>query len=198
MRRRLVPGIISILASSGVGAQVNAPVNGPYDKARPVEAFVHATIHASPGEVLKDATLLIQGDRVIALGVEVEVPPGSVMHDCKGLHLWPALIEPYSELGAEAAKEEPAERGAHYWNRAIRASRSAARLFVTDEEKAAALRGQGFGTVITHRMDGIARGTGGCTGACGLSAFLLPQGVIAGQLPLVPDGLDRPAAAGIV
>jgi hypothetical protein len=59
-----------------------------------------------------------------------------------------------------AAPKEPEEpRGAHYWNPAIRASYNAAGVYRADEEKAQKLRDQGIGAVITHRMDGVARGT---------------------------------------
>ena len=121
-------GPITIIAVcfAGLGsAQVNAPVNGPHDKARQVEAFVRATIHTTPGQVIRNATMLIQGDKILAVGDGVQVPEGSVVHDLAGRHLWPALIDPYSDLGmVSAEKEEPQERGAHYWNPAIRASRA--------------------------------------------------------------------------
>ena len=157
-------GPITIIAVcfAGLGsAQVNAPVNGPHDKARQVEAFVRATIHTTPGQVIRNATMLIQGDKILAVGDGVQVPEGSVVHDLAGRHLWPALIDPYSDLGmVSAEKEEPQERGAHYWNPAIRASRSAAQRYKPEDERIAKLREQGFGLVLTHRMDGIARGTG--------------------------------------
>lgn len=141
-------------------AQVNAPVNGPHDMAKVPVAFTHATVHVSAGEAIKDAMLLIQDDRIVAVGTRVELPKGCVVRDLTGMHLWPALIDPYSDMGLPVPKEAEPERGAHFWNPAIRPSRDAGGLYEPDEERAAALREQGFATVVAHRMDGIARGTG--------------------------------------
>ncbi len=52
------------------------------------------------------------------------------------------------------------QKGAFGWNQAIRSDVEGAKLFNTDEAKAKTLRDIGFGTVLTHQKDGIARGTG--------------------------------------
>lgn len=158
LSRDLLTGLYAIALPAL--AQVNAPVNGPHNKARVPVAFIHATVHVSADEAIKDATLLVQGDRIVAVGTEVELPQGCVVRDLSGMHLWPALIDPYSDLGVPVPKEAERESGAHYWNPAIRASGKASERYGPDEERAARLREQGFATVITHRMDGIARGTG--------------------------------------
>jgi hypothetical protein len=93
----LVPTFFA-LAPFSLAGQVNVPVNGPHERARPVEAFTRATVHPSPGVVWANATLLIQGDRILAVGQDVKIPAGAIEHDLSGLHLWPALIEPYSDL----------------------------------------------------------------------------------------------------
>ena len=143
-------------------AQQNVPVNGPHHRAEVPVAFTHATVHSSPGETLKDATVLIQGDRIVDMGRRVRIPAGAEVHDLGGLHIWPGLIDPFSSLGM--AKRDPAKQGkpsgARYWNRAITASTNANALYLPDEHAAAALRAQGFTTVVAQRMDGIARGTG--------------------------------------
>ncbi len=141
-------------------AQVNVPVNGPADKSQ-VIAFTHATVHPAPGKTLVDATVLVRSGHITAVGQNGNAPPDAVVHDLHGLHVWPGLVEPYSDLGMPAADAEAQKKpaGARFWNPAIHASMEAYRLFTPDEEKAAALRAQGFTTVVTHRTDGIARGT---------------------------------------
>lgn len=141
-------------------AQVNAPVNGPADKSQTL-AFTHATVHPSPGKMLNDATVLVRDGRIIAVGQNGIAPTGAVVRDLRGLHIWPGLVEPYSEVGIPLPDANGQQRaaGARFWNSAIRASTEAFRLYAADEEKSSALRAQGFATVITHRMDGIARGT---------------------------------------
>ncbi|MBP9080591.1 MAG: amidohydrolase family protein [Flavobacteriales bacterium] len=150
------------LAATPAPAQRNAPVNGPHHRAEVPVAFTHATVHVSPEKTLADATVLIQGDRILEVGKRVRIPAGAEVHDLSGLHVWPGLIDPFSDLGL--AQRSPAELekapGARYWNRAIAAAANAAELYVPDEPRAAALRAQGFTSVVAHRMDGIARGTG--------------------------------------
>src|SRR5439155_23544708 len=51
-------------------------------------------------------------------------------------------------------------KGAYGWNQAIKPETDASALFAPDDTKAKPLRDIGFGTVVTHQKDGIARGTG--------------------------------------
>lgn len=150
------------MATGGAAAQRNAPVNGPHDRAALPVAFTGATVHVSPETSITDATVLIQGERIVEVGKRVRIPSGAEVYDRKGLHLWPGLIDPFSELGV--AKRDPAklkeQEGAHFWNRAIAASANAAELYVPDEKRAAVLRAQGYTSAVAQRMDGIARGTG--------------------------------------
>jgi imidazolonepropionase-like amidohydrolase len=151
-------------------AQVKPPANGPADKARPVIAFTHATVHPAPGEVIADGTVLIQDDRIIATGPKVSIPVGAVIHDLRGMHMWPGIIEPYEPLGpGKKERDASVDRGDRHWNRAIRAGVRADELFVVDRDRQKALRAQGITTFITHRMDGIARGTGCAVLAAGRS-----------------------------
>ncbi|MGB3525634.1 MAG: amidohydrolase family protein [Flavobacteriales bacterium] len=145
-----------------LSAQQNAPVNGPHDRAELLVAFTHAVVHTSPGVALTDATVLIKGDRIVEVGKRVRIPMGAEVHDLTGLHLWPGLVEPFSDLGVPARERGKVKEasGANYWNRAITASTQASELYAADEKRAKALRDQGFTTVVVQRMDGIARGTG--------------------------------------
>lgn len=152
--------ILVLMAARPVGAQVNRPVNGPADKSQ-VFAFTHATVHPSPGKTLSDATILMREGRILAVGQNGIAPMDAVVRDLQGLHVWPGLVEPYGSIGIPTVEASGAERsgGARFWDPAIRSSTDAFKLYTPDEEKAASLRAQGFATVITHRMDGIARGT---------------------------------------
>lgn len=168
------------LAATWVHAQQNVPVNGPHVRAEVPVAFIHATVHVSPEKTLTDATVLIQGSRILEVGKRVRVPAGAVVHDLTGLHLWPGLIDPFSNLGlpdrSPAGYERPA--GARYWNRAIAASTAAAALYAPEEKRTQALRAQGITTVLAHRMDGIARGTGCLVSLAGRTPsedILLPE-----------------------
>ena len=51
-------------------------------------------------------------------------------------------------------------KGAYGWNQALKPETDASKLFTVNSDKAKDLRNIGFGTVLTHQQDGIARGTG--------------------------------------
>jgi len=158
LRSLVLPGLVLCLS---VSAQENVPVNGPHRTAHPVHAFVHATLHPAPGEVVRDATLLVQDDRVIAAGARYKVPQGAIVHDLAGLHIWPALVDPYSTAGVPAkAPKQERKAGTGYWNAAIHGTTHAEALYAHDPSMNAKLRAQGFAAVITHRPDGIVRGSG--------------------------------------
>ena len=55
---------------------------------------------------------------------------------------------------------ETATKGAYGWNQAIKSDVDAYKSFTVDDAKAKPLRDAGFGTVLSHVKDGIARGTG--------------------------------------
>ena len=158
------PFALSLLLASAVSsAQVNVPLNGPADKSKPIIAFTHAVLHPAPGETVADGTVLVQADRILAAGARVAIPAEAVVHDMRGLHIWPGLIEPYEELRTEKEEGRGKRRertGGRYWNDAIRPSTRADELFTIDAGRQDALRAQGFAAFITHRMDGIARGNG--------------------------------------
>ncbi len=68
----------------------------------PRVAFVGATIHTMTGgsgagtdavETLVGATLLIRGDRIEAVGIDLELPAGTERYDVSGLHIVPGLID---------------------------------------------------------------------------------------------------------
>ncbi len=178
--RRILPFITVLLFAARVIAQVNAPVNGPVDRSGPAIAFTHATVHPSPGVVLKDAAVLIRDERIVSVGARVNIPKDAVMIDLHGAHIWPGLVEPYAEYGMPKADKDRAEKpaGARFWNPAIRASTRADELLMPDADRAAEWRAQGFTTLITHRMDGIARGTSCAVELAGRTAaqdVILPQ-----------------------
>ncbi len=179
MRSRFFACTFVLSTALSLSAQVNAPVNGPATRSQLI-AFTHATVHPAPGKVLLDATVLMQDGRILRVGQNGIAPDDAVIHDLHGLHLWPGLVEPYCDLGIPSteATDRPKPAGARFWNPAIRAATQAVKLYALDEEKAGALRAQGFTTVITHRMDGIARGT---------SCAVLLAGRNANEDIIVPD-----------
>jgi len=172
MRIKLLIGSLALMASTCAKAQQTFPVNGIADTDHLPRALVGATVHTTSRDSINNATLIIQDGRIVAVGVGIAVPSDAVVIDVKGRHIYPAFIDLISNYGIPAAKKgegrqggrgpqyEPSREGAYTWNDALHPDRQAAELFTVDEKKAEALRKAGFGAVLTHLDDGIARGTG--------------------------------------
>src|SRR5690606_3987229 len=148
-------------------------VNGVADERSGTWVFTHATIVKDAQTTLQNASLLIQKGKILAVGDNIAIPKNAVVVDCKGKYIIPSFIDPYSDYGIPVPRRSsggfsysaPAQltsntKGAYGWNEAIKADANAAALFEADNDKAKIFRGIGFGTVLTHRKDGIARGTG--------------------------------------
>ena len=153
--------------------QETNPVNGVADKRTGSYAFTNASIVKDAQTTLQNATLLIKEGKIIAVGTSVNIPADAIVIDCKGKFIYPSFIDIYSDYGIAtpqrqaggfnffaAAQITSNTKGAYGWNQAIKSEINAAEIFVADDAKAKSLREIGFGAVLTHQKDGIARGTG--------------------------------------
>ncbi|MGB4843664.1 MAG: amidohydrolase family protein [Ferruginibacter sp.] len=156
-----------------INAQATYPAN---DVANPKDgcyAFTNATIVKDAQTTLQNATLVIRQGQIVSAGNNVTVPKDAVVIDCKGKYIYPAFIDIYSDYGIPAAERQTGgggffrtqqltsnTKGAYGWNQAIKSETEAYKIFSADDSKAKALRDIGFGSVLTHQKDGIARGTG--------------------------------------
>jgi imidazolonepropionase-like amidohydrolase len=154
-------------------SQPTFPVNGVGDERETTYAFKNATIVKNAQQQLSNATMLVRNGKIIALGTMVTVPADAIVIDCTGKFIYPSFIDVYADYGMPAQQAQggfrgfggPAQltsntKGAFGWNQAIRADVEAGKIFVTDDAKAKPMREIGFGAVLTHHKDGIARGTG--------------------------------------
>lgn len=152
-------------------AQVTFPVNGVADNRDGCYAFIGATIVKDPQTTISKATLVIRNGKITAVGADVTIPKDAVVVDCTGKYIYPSFIDLYSDYGTSPVKKAAVNffgtpqfisntKGAYGWNQAIKSEVDAARIFSVDNSKAASLRNIGFGTVLSHQQDGIARGTG--------------------------------------
>ncbi|MEO8710984.1 MAG: amidohydrolase family protein [Parafilimonas sp.] len=153
-------------------AQQTFPVNGVQDYREDYIAFTHATIVKDSKTTLKDATLIIKQGKIIAVGNNVSVPKDAATIDCKGKYIYPSFIDLISDYGITVEQQPKRTRnyyqsqflsdtkGAYGWNQAVRPETDASKVFTANDEKAKDLRSMGFGVVLTHLQDGIARGTG--------------------------------------
>ncbi|KIC90703.1 amidohydrolase family protein [Flavihumibacter solisilvae] len=171
--RRLPALLAGIFLATLVHAQPTFPVNGIGDDRQNTYAFTNATIVTNEKTTLTSATLVVKDGKIISVGTNVAIPKEAMVLDCKGKYIYPSFIDIYSEYGLPAIERQtrgfnfsaPAQltsnqKGAFGWNQAMKTDVAAGSMFVADDSKAKSLREQGFGTVLTHNKDGIARGTG--------------------------------------
>ena len=151
--------------------QTTFPVNGSYDTRPGMFAFTNATIVVSANQTLTNATLLIKGQTIQAVGAGLSVPKGYVIIDLKGKFIYPSLVDAFSSYGITEAPAQAqgfggqrqsifvsTKKGAYGWNEAIRPETYVKNIFTADSKKADELRKVGFGSVNVINRDGIARG----------------------------------------
>lgn len=171
--RKLCLAILLGCFSMSLFAQPTFPVNGVGDERETTFAFKNATIVKNAQQQLSNATMLVRNGKIIAIGTAVAIPADAVVVDCSGKFIYPSFIDIYADYGIAPVSMGQGQRnflmpaqltsntkGAFGWNQAIRADVEGGKLFVTDDAKAKPLREIGFGAVLTHQRDGIARGTG--------------------------------------
>ncbi len=169
-----------LLFASLLQAQETFPVNGVADKREGCYAFTNATIVKDAQTTITNATLVIRDGKIVAVGAGVAIPKDAVVVDCKDKFIYPSFVDIYTDYGIPAAPTAaggggrggggggfggPSQitsntKGAYGWNQAIKPETEALKVFTVDDAKAKTLRDLGFGSVLTHVKDGIARGTG--------------------------------------
>jgi imidazolonepropionase-like amidohydrolase len=155
-------------------AQQTFPLNDVADPRDGTYAFTNTTIVKDAQTTLQNATLVIKDGKIIAVGAKVSVPKEAVVVDCKDKYIYPSFIDIYSDYGTPIPQRPQGAgldffargqltsntKGAYGWNQAIKSDAEAYKVFTADEAKAKPLRDAGFGAVLSHVKDGIARGTG--------------------------------------
>ncbi len=124
---------------------------------------------------LTNATLVVKDGKITAIGSGLKVPAGAVEIDCKGKYIYPSFIDIYSDYGTpqrtpgaggggfnfnQAPQLETAVKGPFGWNQALKSDVDVYKVFSVNDATAKPLREAGFGAVLTHVKDGVARGTG--------------------------------------
>lgn len=162
-------GVLILLISCTLSAQETTfKTNGPDDYREGLHAFTNVTLYKDYKTKIENATLVIKNGKVLDAGAGVAVPNGAIVHDLKGKFIYPSFIDMYSDYGMpqvtknrqEGPQYESGIKGAYNWNQAIKSDFEAYKNFLVSDTRADELRKLGFGTVLAHRRDGIARGTG--------------------------------------
>ena len=159
-----------------IKAQATYPVNDVANPKNGCYAFTNATIVKDAQTTLQNAILVIRQGKIEAVGNNITIPKDAVVIECNGKYIYPAFIDIYSDYGMPATERLQTAggaadffrtqqlisntKGAYGWNQSIKSETEAYKIFTADDTKAKTLRDIGFGAVLTHQKDGIARGTG--------------------------------------
>lgn len=152
-------------------AQETFPSNGVKNNFEEIHAFVNATLVISPQQTLENGVLIIQGDRILRADndTSLAIPSGAIVHDLQSKFVYPSFIDLHTSYGIAKAKRSLWKPQPQYqsntgsgagWNEAIRPETNSKDLFNIDSEESKSFREIGFGAVLTHYNDGIARGSG--------------------------------------
>ncbi|MBL7700825.1 MAG: amidohydrolase family protein [Ferruginibacter sp.] len=172
----LLAALFTLTGAARLNAQATFPLNDVASPKDGAYAFTNATIVKDAQSTLQNATMVIRQGKIVATGNNIAIPKDAVIIDCSGKYIYPAFIDIYSDYGIPAAAQQTTggggggffrvqqmvsnTKGAYGWNQAIKPETEAYKIFSADDSKAKTLRDIGFGSVLTHQKDGIARGAG--------------------------------------
>ncbi|WP_051296104.1 amidohydrolase family protein [Eisenibacter elegans] len=159
-----------LLGGMAVYAQGTFPTNGVGDIRSGYFALTGLTIVVESGNTIQNGTLVIREGRVVSASAGNNVPAGATEIPLPGKYVYPAFVDPYSNYGMPEVKRggggwsnpqlDSKTDGPYAWNQALRPETQAQGIFKYNSKAAETLRKAGFGAVLSHHADGIARGTG--------------------------------------
>ena len=168
--------LISLLCSFNSYSQEGFPINGVEDIRDNHYAFINAKIHLDYETSIDNGTLIIKNGLIEDVGSNIDVPNGIRVFDLDGKHIYPSFIDLYSDYAiVKNERGRPSsnwmssytnpqmlskKNGPFAWNESIRPEYNSVENIKFDDKKSKVLRNQGFGSVVSHNMDGIIRGTG--------------------------------------
>ncbi|HXF48349.1 MAG TPA: amidohydrolase family protein [Verrucomicrobiae bacterium] len=121
-------------------------------------ALVGGTVHTVTGGELAGATVLFDRGKISAIGRGISLPPGAEVIDVTGRHIYPGLIDPFSnlgltEIGAVRATNDVSETGR------INPNARAEVAVNPESELIPVARANGVTTALTAPEGGIISGT---------------------------------------
>jgi imidazolonepropionase-like amidohydrolase len=172
MKKFLLP--VFLFITMGIGfAQETFPRNDVKDQRTGAYAFTNATLFVNSATKIEGGTLLVRNGKIEKSGKGLVVPAGYTTIDLKGKFVYPSFIDLHTSYGLPKVEApqgggggfsgpeqiQTRTKGAYNGNQAIKSEYDASSEFTADSKTAATFRSAGFGSVLTFRADGLARGT---------------------------------------
>ncbi|HRK58466.1 MAG TPA: hypothetical protein PLI74_02400, partial [Candidatus Kapabacteria bacterium] len=164
--------IIVLMMPLWVYAQIpvqTADIDGLRAKENSYYALTDITIVPSPGVKITNGTIIIKNGIIENVGTNLSIPKAATVRSAKGMWVYASFIEPYMDMNRKGAKigsedednpgkAQPLDRGAKYWNEAIRPEKNVADYANVDVKTAEEWMSLGFGAAHCNATDGILRG----------------------------------------
>lgn len=163
---------MALLAFGQAHSQETFPRNDVKDLRGGAYAFTNATIFVNSATKIEGGTLLVRDGKVEKTGKGLAIPAGYTTIDLKGKFVYPSFIDLHTSYGLPKVETPQGgggfggpeqiytrTKGAFNDNQAIKSEYNAFADFTADSKIAGSFRAAGFGTVLTFRADGLARGT---------------------------------------
>jgi imidazolonepropionase-like amidohydrolase len=148
----LAATVLLFAARAAASPEIPAP-----PQAGPI-VLVGATLHPVDGPDVPAGMLLFDGGRIVAMGREIAVPEGATRIELAGLHVYPGMIDAYTQLGL---LEIPSLRASldHTETGSVNPNAKAQRAFNPDSELIPVTRSGGVLTVVAAPTGGLIAGT---------------------------------------
>ncbi|MDH5380549.1 MAG: amidohydrolase family protein [Cyclobacteriaceae bacterium] len=171
MKNSILSIIFVFIFSSISFGQATFPINDVKDERIDATAFINANIVTTGESVLRNATMLVKDGRIVAIGTGISIPSGYKTFDVKGNYLYPSFIDLNTSYGLPALERvrgggwggveqiQSKTDGAYNGNQSIKSEYNASDEFTVQDKEADKYRKMGFGTVLSFKEDGLARGT---------------------------------------
>lgn len=169
--KKIILILVSSLVFIQIWAQETFPTNGILDSRAGHFAFTNATIHKADGSTINNGTLVIKKGKIVSIGATTQTPADAQKIDVNGNHIYPSFVDIFTNYGLPEPKRKERNRtpgiqqmtsskeGAYSWNEALKSEVKSFEHFKADKKSASEFRKIGFGTLGSHIMDGISRGS---------------------------------------
>ena len=130
------------------------PVKGIHPNSPRVWALTHGMVHTSPGDFIKDATIIIRDGKIDKVGRYVKVPSDAFQIDLKNANVYPGFIDSWLEIKHDEKTTSPDE----HWNSKVRANYRAKDDLKLKEKEIKAMHSIGMTVAHIVPQKGIFKG----------------------------------------
>lgn len=121
-------------------------------------ALVGGDVYPVSGAPIPGGTVVIRGEEIVAVGLDVPVPPGAQVIDCRGKRVTPGLVESDSSLGLVEVELEKSTVDAEPSGRPVRAALRASDAVDLRSTLVAVARRHGVTSAVSVPRGGLISG----------------------------------------